>query len=165
MKTFSLTTAIAVLFLCRFNGIQAQDTNAALDQIKLNQQYIGNWQANLGKDTIEIREVQQYGKAFITDVYQVIKGKKTPLYINNYVFNSEDGKWKGSIMFNNGDFVTWTGSYITDKKSTGIILVDFNPAMVVGKYENIYKNPNEWMAIYFNKDGIKTFEKHFVKVK
>jgi len=165
MKTFYLTTAIAAFLLCCFNRGQAQSVNPTLDQIKLHQLTIGNWQANLGKDTIEIREVQQYGKSFITNVYQVIKGKKTPLYINNYVFIPKEGKWKGFITFNNGDFVTWTGSYITDKKSSGSILVDFNPAMVVGKYENLYTNPNEWTAIDFNKDGVKTFEKHFVKVK
>ena len=61
--------------------------------------------------------------------------------------------------------MTWIGSFMTDKKSNGSMLVDFNPGRVVGKYETIFKNPNEWTFIYFNKDGVKTPELQFVIVK
>lgn len=158
------------LFLCIFLGIgltqlSAQNVTADLDQFKLQQQFIGTWQANAGKDTVETWECHQYGKAFTTNVYQVIKGQKTLLYNNYYTYNPEDGKIKGFALWNDGGYVTWIGSFTTDKKSNGSMLVDFNPGRVVGKYETIFKNPNEWTFIYFNKDGVKTPELQFVKVK
>jgi hypothetical protein len=81
MKKFSLKAVIIVFLLISSNGIQAQNANTSLDQFKLQQQFIGTWQANAGKDTVEIWEIHQYGKAFIDNVYQVIRGQKTPLYI------------------------------------------------------------------------------------
>ena len=62
MKAVCLTTMITVLLLST-NGIQAQ---TKLKQSELIQQFLGTWQHNLGKDSIEVWEVQQYKNAFVT---------------------------------------------------------------------------------------------------
>jgi hypothetical protein len=165
MKKFSLKALILVFLLIISYGIQAQNVTTSLDQFKLQQQFIGTWQASIGKDTVEIWECHQNGKAFTTNVYQVIRGQKTPLYNNYYTYSPEEGKTKGFAIWNDGGYVTWIGLFTTDKKSNGSMLVDFNPGTVIGKYETIFKNPNEWTWIYYNKDGIKMPELQFVKIK
>ena len=72
MKTFCLTSIIAAFLLFCVNGIQAQTTQTKLNQSELIQQFLGTWQHNLGKDTIEVWEVQQYKNAFVTYLHLVI---------------------------------------------------------------------------------------------
>lgn len=165
MKKFCLTTTVAVFLLIFSNGIQAQTVTNNLDQLKLMQQYLGTWQANAGKDTVEVWDFQQYGKAFIINVSQVIKGQNTPLYINNIAYDSKEGKFKGFALMNNGSYGTWTGLFTSEKKFEGNDVVDFNPATAYVKLENIFKNPKEWTFTNFNTDGVKTLEMKFVKIK
>ena len=56
------------------SGIHAQTAKPNLDQFKLMQQRFGTWEANVDKDTVQVRENQQYGKSFRTNVSLVIKG-------------------------------------------------------------------------------------------
>ena len=73
MKKFCLTTTIAVFLLLSIsNGIQGQNVTSTLDQPKLMLQFLGKWQLNAGKDTVEVWECQVYGKAYTSNVFQVI---------------------------------------------------------------------------------------------
>ena len=82
-KTFFLTTLMFVSLLICSSGMRAQTAKSDLDQAKLMQQWLGTWETNLGKDTVEVWECKQYGKSFIGTVSRVIRGKKAPLYITN----------------------------------------------------------------------------------
>jgi len=165
MKKIFLTTAIAVfLFIC-LTGTQAQTTQTKLNQVELMKQLLGNWQTNIGKDTIEIWETQHYGKGYIINVSQVIKGKKNPLYINNMSFDTKDGKFKGFVLYANGDYSTWIGLFTSEKKFSGDMVQNFNPETASIKLECEFENPKEWTWRNFNKEGVKIFESKFIKVK
>lgn len=165
MKKICLTITIAVFLLTCLNGLQAQTLTAKLDQQKLMLQYLGTWQANVGKDTLEVWEFQQFGKAFTINVSQVIKGKKTPIYINNIGFDSKEGKFKGFTLMYDGSYGTWIGLFTSEKKFEGNDVVDFNTAMAYAKFESALVNSKEWTWTAFNKDGGKTSELQFFKVK
>lgn len=65
MRKFFLATRIAVFILICSTGIQAQTTQTKLNQLELMKQFIGTWQSNVGKDSVDVREWQNYGNAFL----------------------------------------------------------------------------------------------------
>ena len=166
MKKFCLTTTIAVFLLLSIsNGIQGQNVTSNLDQPKLMLQFLGKWQANVGKDTVEVWECQVYGKAYTSNVYQVIKGQKYSLYTNNISYGPKEGKFKGFQLTADGGYGTWIGSFTSEKKLEGIMVQNFNPEPASGKFEIIFKNLNEFTWVIYNTQGVKTAELQYVKVK
>ena len=163
MKKLSSTTLIFVFFLFISNGIQGQTKQ--LNQLELQKQYTGTWQANVGKDTVEIWEIRQYGKASIINVSHVIKGQKTPYYVNNLGFDSKADKFKGYSLRPDGTFITWIGFYSSEKKFLVDLVDNFNPEKVTYKFEMVYTNPKEGIWTGYNTGGVKTSELKFVKVK
>jgi hypothetical protein len=163
MKNLSSTPLIFVFLLFISNEIQGQTKQ--LNQLELWKQHTGTWQANAGKDTVEIWEFQQYGKALINNVSRVIKGQKTPYYVNNLGFDSKADKMKGYALRADGTYTTWIGFYISENKFLVDIVDNFNPEKVTYKYEMIYTNPKEGIWTGYNTGGVKTLERKFVKVK
>jgi hypothetical protein len=65
---------IALFLLLLTGGIKAQTTQTKLDQLKLAQVFLGAWQQNAGKDTVQISETQQYGNLFVQNVSLIVQG-------------------------------------------------------------------------------------------
>jgi hypothetical protein len=165
MKFFCLTTSIAVILLFCYNGMQAQKVTPDIDQLKLAHAFVGTWQYVRNKDTIEVSEVQQYGKAFIVHAYLVINGKKSFYYEENYGFSLKEGKFKGFMLWPGGDYQTWLGSFITEKKFSLDFVQDFNPGTLSGKVEIELETPTNMISTWFNTAGVKTGEYKSFKVK
>jgi hypothetical protein len=164
-KNFLLVGIVLILLLCT-NGIQAQTTQSKLDPNEVWKPFIGAWQTNVGKDTMEVWDYKLYGKALTVNVYQVTKDKKTPISINNVFFDSKEGKFKGFVLWNNGGHSTWISTYNAEKNSLLVDMVwNFNPETVWAKFEQVLVNPEEWTWVRFNKDGVKQWENKFTKVK
>jgi hypothetical protein len=164
-KTLNLTTLMLVFFLMCSTGIHAQTAKSNLDQTKLMEQMLGTWEANVGKDTIEVWETKQYGKSFITKVSRNIKGKKSPYYISNDCIDSKDGNIKGFILTASGDYNTWIGSWANEKKLSAGMVQNFKPETVSEKYEFLWETPSKMTFSGFTTDGTKTWEAKFTKVK
>jgi hypothetical protein len=165
MKQICITILVVVFMQIISSEVNAQNTTPTLDQVKLMQQFIGSWQAKSGKDTLEIWEFHQYGKAFIINVSQVVNRQKTSLYINNIAFSSKEWKFKGFALWPNGSYSTWIGAFTSDKIFKGDMVQNFNPETAYIKLQNVFKNPNEWTLTHTNKDGVKILEYKFTKVK
>jgi hypothetical protein len=164
-KTFFLITLMFVFLLICPTGMHAQTTKSNLDPVKLQQQFLGTWQSNIGKDTVEVMEIQQYGKSIIEYVSLVIKGKKFPSYIGNISIDSKEGNVKGFHLNASGDYVTWIGLWTTEKMFSIDGVQNFNPETVWGKVEVLFESPAKITVTYFNKDGVKTGEFKYNKVK
>jgi hypothetical protein len=164
-KTFILTSIMFVLLLMGSTGTYAQTAKSNLDQFKLMQQGLGTWQANVGKDTVQVRETQQYGKSFIQNVYYDIKGKKTPYYTNNFCIDSKEGNIKGFTLYASGEYLTWIALWTTEKKFHADIVQNFKPETVLYKVENVFESPTKMTWTNFNADGTKTGEFKYNKVK
>jgi hypothetical protein len=141
------------------------ENSRQLNHVELMNQLKGTWQSNAGKDTIEVWNCENYGKAFVANVYQIIKGKKTPIYINNTSFDSKEGDFKGFTLWSNGDYGTWIGLFTNEKVLSGNFIWDFHANMPWGKFQIEFKKPKEFILNYFNTDGVKTSEMTFKKVK
>ena len=164
-KTFFLTILMFVILLIGTTGMHAQTVQSNLDQLKLMQQMTGTWEATYDKDTVEVMETQQYGKSFITTVSYNIKGKKTPLYTNNYCFDSKEGKFKGFALGADGSYGTWIGLWTTEKKFNVDAVQNFKPEIVLYKIELVYETPAKMTWTDFKTDGTKTGELKYTKVK
>jgi hypothetical protein len=145
--------------------IIAQTAKSDLDQVKLMQHALGTWEAMVGKDTVEIRETQQYGKSFTVNVYYNIKGKKSPVYISNYCVDSKDGKFKGFTLLFGGDYHTWIGLWTSEKNFGFDVVQDFKPEKVLTKTKILYKTPTKMTWTNFNAEGKKTREYKYNKIK
>ncbi len=163
-KSWLFTSLMFVFLLICSAGIQGQTTASNLDNIKLMQQDLGTWQAKIDKDTIVVWETRQYGKSFITNESLIIKGTKSPSYINNISLDPQ-GKAQGFVLWHNGAYSTWTGSWSTDKKLSGDLFQTFKPETTWGKFDLVYETPAKMTFTIFNTDGIKTREYKFNKVK
>lgn len=164
-RTFLTTVIVLFTFIFSINRIQAQTTQRPVNQLEQMKQFLGTWRADAGKDTVEVWECQQYGKAFIINVSQVIKGQKKPLYINNLSFDPNDSKLKGYVLWPTGNSITWIGLFSSDNRFSGDYMNYFNPATTSWKSEIVFDNPKEWNLRMFNKDGVKTLELKFSEAK
>lgn len=165
MKKIWLSTAIVVSVLICLNGIQAQNTQTASEQLGMFKQIIGTWQANVSKDTIEMWECKPYGEAFLVEVSQIIKGQKKPLYMNNIAFNSNDGKFNGYALFPNGNHVTWTGLFANNKKLSVEVMYNYNPTTIWQKMQADIVNPKEFNWTTYTNEGVKRSVLNFKKTK
>jgi hypothetical protein len=166
MKTIYKTIMIAVfLFFCT-NWLQAQKTTTKLDQLKLAKVFfVGYWQGNIGKDTVDAMDCQQYGNAFVINVYRVIKGNKSFSYIMNFGFSTYEEKFKGFTLYQSGIYMTWIGSFTSEKKFSGDFVRNFNPGEVVAKVEMIFETPTNMTVKNFNLDNVKIGEYKWSKVQ
>jgi hypothetical protein len=163
-RTFFILTS-AVFLLANLNVIQAQTTQANLNQIELIKQFLGTWKCDLDKDTIEMWECSPYGDIQSTAVSLTIKGKKTDLYLNNAGFDKRDGHFKGLIVYTNGDYYTWIGMFTTEKKFNVDIVDNLQPEKILAKFEFDLINPTSRIMTRYTTDGIKVKEYKFNKVK
>ena len=164
-KAFFLTTMMFVFLLICSTGIQAQTAKSNLDQVKLNKQKLGTWEATADKDTIWVREYQEYGKAYTTNVYYIVKGTKSPYYISNSSFDSKDGKFNGFTRYANGKYTTWIGLWTTEKKFSIDVVQNFKPESISAKNEYVYETPTSLIETRFSATGAKTIERKYKKVK
>lgn len=165
MKKLSLTTLIFVFLLLISYGIQAQSVQTSLNQVELAKQFIGTWQGVAGKDTVQMWEGKPYGKALVINVYMVIKGKKSDLYMSCFGYDDRDDKLKGINLLTDANYETWIGAFTADRIFKVDGLDTFKPELVKWKAEFNFKTPSEVVISHLNTDGIKTGEWTYKKVK
>jgi hypothetical protein len=128
-------------------------------------QRLGTWEATADKDTIWVREHQEYGKAYTANVYYIVKGTKSPYYISNSSFDSKEGKFKGFTLYAKGNYTSWIGLWTTDKKFSIDGVQNFKPEPVSYKVEYFYETPTSMTETRFTAAGVKTIERKYKKVK
>jgi len=165
MKTLISKIAVIVFLVCLSEGTQAQATASKLDQQKLMSQFLGTWHHNAGKDTVEVWEMDKYGKAFEIKVYDLVKEKKVHIRKDLSSFNSNDGKFNGVQHYYDGTITTWLGAFTSEKKFNVDFVKNFDPATVISKYEFVLDSPDTFTMTGFSKDGVKAGEYKFTKVK
>jgi len=165
MKKLCLTSVIAVLILFLSTGMQGQTTQPQLDQLKLMEQFLGNWQQDVGKDTVFVWEFQKFGKAIFANTYNIIKSQKIPFSIICYGFDKELNKFKGYSLSSDGGYGTWIASFTSQSVYHVDAVQNLNPDIIYEKYDCVFENPNQWTMTTFNQDGVKIAEVKNIKAK
>lgn len=164
MKLF---VAVLVTLIIDLNIIEAkaQTKQPKLNQLELYKQFTGTWQAEIGVDSMEVRECREYGFAFVIDVYRIIKGQKIPLYINNISFDANDGKFKGFLLYPNGGYFTWIGVFDKSNLFSGKVVFNFMPEVAWSEFHADFISPTEFSCTNFNQEGDQTLEMKFIKIQ
>jgi len=162
---FVFLLAVGMVTACSSSSQSDVGAPSNLDQLKLMQTYVGMWQRNIGNDTVDVWEVQQYGNAFISTAYRVINGTKSFIFAENWGFSSEENKFRGFTLLYNGIITTWIASFTTEKRWIGYTLVNFNPKQVTTKFELTLETPTKIIAVTFDRNGVKTREVEWSKIK
>jgi hypothetical protein len=165
MKKVCFCMTIAVFLLVSINEVQAQTAQASLNQMELIRQFLGTWKCDLNKDTVEMWECNPYGEIHTTTVSLIVKGKKSDLYLNNAGFDKIDGKFKGLLLYPNGDYFTWIGLFTAEKKLSVAIVDNLNPEKVLAKYEFVFLTPTSRTMTQFTTEGVKVKDYQYNKVK
>ena len=149
MKTCYLTTMIGVsLFFCT-NGLQAQTTQAKLNQVELIKQFIGSWKCDYAKDTLLFVDYKPYGtslegfKKFVTNGKIVEESKRLCGYdkdLDKYII-AEVGKEEGGWIM-----AYW---FTSSNKGVGVKYSDIsNPDRASWKFEAEFKSPDIFLNTY-----------------
>lgn len=143
MKTFCLSTIIAVFLLICFKGLQAQTTQTKLNQIELMKQIIGTWKCDIAKDTVYFFEAKAYGTGIEGNPYYVTKGKTVieTTYFAGYDEMSDKFVMPWFIKGNGiGLYVVW---FLSNNKYEIIPYKDIsNPEKASTRWEAEFKSHN-----------------------
>jgi hypothetical protein len=74
MKTYCLIVMIAGILILNTIVIQAQTTEAKLDQVELMKQFLGSWKGKMGKDTIGIADYLPFGNGIEGTMQEFTEG-------------------------------------------------------------------------------------------
>jgi len=123
--------------------IQAQTTKTKLNQVDLMKQFVGTWEAEIGKDTSAYWDMDPYGSGYVASLKYITKGKIVKEGKGLYGYDKkidkivEGGITKGTDI---GVYVMW---FITESKFVLIPLSDLaHPEMLSFVMEGEFKFPN-----------------------
>jgi hypothetical protein len=155
MKTFCLTTMIAVFPLLCTNGIQAQTTQTTLNQMELMKQFKGKWECEIVKDATFINLVVSPFGTTMECNYAVITNGDTVLqekWIWGYDKNN-DKIIEAVITNTNADITLNTMSFKsrnTLEKVSYKNISDFTQSSWIVKFE--FTTPDLIKETYTNKN-------------
>ena len=140
MKTFFLTTIVAVFLLLCTNGIQAQNAQTKLNHVDLKQ-YEGNWKCEIAKDTTNFRDFKSYGTGFVNDWKIVTKETTVNEWIISFGYVMEIDKY---IIGSKGqDINVYASWFISERKMLIISYSDIsNPENASWKMTDEYMSPD-----------------------
>lgn len=161
----NLLTITIVCLLTISNWLQAQNNQNSLNQQELFKQFLGTWQATISEDSAEVWIFTQYGKAFLVTEEKVIKGQKSPNALNNISFSSKENRFIGYALYTSGSYVTWIGSFSSEKMFYIDLVQNLSPEMVTSKRQCLIENPNNWTYVILSKEGVKKGGLNFVRIK
>jgi hypothetical protein len=149
MKKKSLTVVGAVFLMILSNGIMAQNTPSALNQVELMKQFLGNWKVELGKDTTQLTEItcfrnggfELYSRYFYKDkIYAEHK------YLCGY--DKKNDKHIIATLINNSPNITLTTLCFTTGNTCDRLSYDYisNPDKATSKTIYEFKSADTFIA-------------------
>jgi hypothetical protein len=156
MKTFFLTTMVAVFLLLCTNGIQAQTTQTKLDQVELMKKFIGTWKTEMGKDTTMILNFTHFGTALEGNFKIVTKGKILNEAKKLIGYDKTTDKLiETQIMNNSPDIFLVAFCFTSENKSEAVLFQDIsNPENATFKWEEEFKSPDMFIQSYIENNKV-----------
>jgi hypothetical protein len=156
MKTFCLTTMIAVFLLICSNGIQAQTTQTKLDQVELFKQLLGTWKAEVAKDTSYVHEYTSFGNAIEGNIKIVTKGKVLYSVKQLWGYDKKNDKILGVELSNSSPEISLYSLWFTSKNiCEGVVIQDItHPENTTTKMKMEFKSPDLAILTFMENDKV-----------
>jgi len=159
MKKLCFTTMIAVFILLFTNGLQAQTSQATLNQVELMKQFLGNWKCEVGKDTVVFWNARPYGTGFEVDYVTSTKGNLIMEAKQLFGYDRKTDKYLAANMIKGFDIEIWALWFISDKNFELMPSSDIsNPEKAIMKVKGEFKSPDVYVeTIIVNNEPVKTY--------
>ena len=163
MKKFCLIIEITVLLIFCMNGLQAQTTDAKLNQVELMKQFTGTWKSEK-HDTAYIIDDKLYGDGHEVYLRTETKGKiiweaKTLMGYDK----KNDMLIEAFIEHNSPNIILSAIRFLSPNKFIGILLEEIsNPEKATEKDIYELKSPDLFIDTYMNNNklvSIDTFKR------
>lgn len=155
MKKLGLTIVIVVSLFAISNGIQAQSTQAKLNQMELMKRWVGTWIGNIGKDTIFIIECNPFNKGFELYLKNEVKGKVVIDWKTLVGYDRKSDKLIEALIFDdNPEMMLLSMWFSSPSKCEEIFLEDSaSPEKAINKWIFEFKIPDMliWNELVNNK--------------
>ena len=162
-KTFLIGLFLILFFSA--GPATAQNTDQTINQQELVKKFIGTWNMQVSKDTIEVWEFKPYGKSYQLLVDYLIRGEKVPWRISTSAYLKNEGKFRGFQIYVNGYSDTSYGWFTSENRYYTEFVKNFDPANVTSRYEMILDSPASFTFHRLDKDGKVLSEHKWKKVK
>jgi hypothetical protein len=152
MKTILVNTLLLVLILLSSVTMSAQTSISKPDQQKLIKQFVGQWKAVTGNDTIMTSTFKAFGNGL--DGSMKIETSAGALKEGRQLFgyDSKTDTFIEAEMTTGSDMELWACWFISNKIFIGVPLTDLaNPSKAITKVEVIIQSPDTFVQhIYQN---------------
>jgi hypothetical protein len=165
MKKSFLILVIAGFLLIGLYEIQAQTTQAKPNQVELMKQIIGNWKAELSKDTIYYENIKAFGTGLEFYDKIVVKGKMISEEKELYGYDSKLDKYVGADLVKGKDIIIYAMWFVSNTKFEGIHYSDIsNPDKASFRVEGEFKSPDAF-SLNFIMNGNVVLTYNFKRIK
>ena len=166
MKKTLLFLVIAAFLLIGIYEIQAQTTEAKLNQVECIHQLIGSWKCEIGKDTTSYDDYTTYGTGVDVNIKYVTKGKTFMQSRINWAYDKTHDKIIGLHQIKGGDVASLVaGEWISKNKYILVPYKDIsNPEDASTRVEGTLKS-NDLLEIisYENNKPVNTV--NYIRIK
>ena len=148
MKTFYFIAMMIGLHMAViFNPIQAQTTQSKLNQVELMKQFLGTWQAQMAKDTIQVDEFSAFGTGVTGTIKNITKGKVISSTRELWGYDQKNDKIIFAMLWESSPEISLWAYWFTSKNTCeGVSYQDIsNPDKAILKYKMVIKSSDSYM--------------------
>ena len=145
-KIFSIAM-VSLLMLFFTNQILAQTTQNKLNQVELMKQFLGTWQAQMGKDTIQVDEFNAFGSGIVGTIKTLTKGKVISTIKELWGYDQKNDKIVFSAIWESSpEMALWAYWFTSKNTCEGVAYQDIsNPEKANLKYKMVIKSSDSYM--------------------
>ena len=147
MKKIYTIAMIGFLMLLIIKPIQAQTTQNKLNQIELMKQFLGTWQAQMAKDTIQVDEFTAFGPGVVGTIKNITKGKVISSTKELWGYDQKNDKIIFATIWDSSPEISLWAYWFTSKNSCeGVSYQDIsNPDKAIVKYKMVIKSSDSYV--------------------
>jgi hypothetical protein len=155
MKTLMIKTLLLATVLLCYGPLQAQTSISKPDQQQLIKQFVGQWKAVTGKDTLMTATYKSFGNGldgislFETGSDTRREGRQL------FGYDPKTDTFIEAEMTTASDIELWACWFISNKIFIGVPLADLpNPSKAITKVEIIIQSPDTFVQNIYQNDKI-----------
>lgn len=127
--------------------IHAQTAQNKLNQVELMKQFLGTWQAEIGKDTIQVNEFTAFGSGVVGTITNMTKGKAISSFKQLWGYDQKNDKIIFATIWESSPEISLWAYWFTSKSiCEGVSYQDIsNPGKAVLKYKMEIKSTDTYV--------------------
>lgn len=150
MKSIFVNTLIAASFFLCYTPTQAQNSSAKTDQATLIKQFVGQWTAVIGQDSIMFTEFTAFGNG-LEGKSRLVSGSKI-LREGRQMFgyDPKTDTFTEAEMSTNSDVELWSCWFVTNQLLIGVPFENLaKPSEALYKIEVLIQSPDSFVQSVF----------------